>query len=84
MSATQTSILAFISVQRDLSARQAAVYAVIQRHSAICNLDIADELGIAINSVTGRVLELREKGLVEEAYKAHCRTGRLVSYWRAA
>lgn len=41
------------------------VYEIIVQHpEGICNKDIAFELGVPINCVTGRVKELREEGLV--------------------
>lgn len=41
------------------------VYEIILQHpEGICNKQIAIEWGVPINSVTGRVTELREEGLV--------------------
>lgn len=77
----QTSAVAYASLE-DLGERQAAVRNAISTLGAACNQKIADYLGVPVNQVTGRVFELRDKGLVREAYKAvWLPTGRNVIWW---
>lgn len=77
----QTSLLAFKKLE-NIGSKQRACYNVIQREGSASNYDIAKELNWEINRVTPRVKELREMGLVEEAYKAmHPITERTVIYW---
>ena len=77
----QTSAVAYASLE-DLGERQTAVRNAISTLGAACNAKIALYLDIPINQVTGRVFELRDKGLVKEAYKAVWpATGRNVIWW---
>lgn len=78
----QTSLLAFESIKDSLEPKQRQVYNVIKQLKTACNLDIAEYLRLPINSITGRVYDLRELGLVELSHKDVCpKTGRLVIYW---
>ena len=77
-----TSRLAYDSIVESLGARQSDVYGAIKRFGEICNLQIAHELRLPINSITPRVKELRELGLVEEAAKRKSATGRTAIYWK--
>lgn len=48
-----------------------------------CNQELADYLDQPINTVTPRVNELVEKGLVEEAYRdIYQKTNRRVIFWK--
>lgn len=77
----QTSLLAYKSLER-VGAKQRRCYEVIKEKGSAANYDIAHELEWDINRVTPRVKELRELGLVREAYKAlHPITDRKVIYW---
>ncbi len=77
----QTSLLAYRSLER-VGLKQKRCYEVIQRAS-VSNYDIAKALGWEINRVTPRVKELRELGLVEEAYRdKHPITERTVIFWK--
>lgn len=77
----QTSAVAYASLE-DLGERQAAVRNAISTLGAACNQKIADYLGVPVNQVTGRVFELRESGLVREAYRGiWLPTGRNVIWW---
>jgi predicted transcriptional regulator len=79
----QTSIFAYHSLG-DLTPRQAEVLAAIKQHGPIANYDLAMVVWWPVNCVTGRVLELRDKGLVVEAYRGrHKVTGRQVIFWKA-
>lgn len=78
----QTSILAFKNL-KNMGFKQRRCYDVIERLQAACNQEIAKELGWEINRVTPRVMELREFGLVEEAYRdKYPPTNKTVIYWR--
>ena len=79
----QTSLLAFDEVQKTLTNRQAAVFRVIQHSPSICNQEVAEFLGLPINSVTPRVLELRQQGVIWHAGFKNYRN-RKVMVWRAA
>ncbi len=79
----ETSRIAYHSID-NLGERQAQVFEVISKQDRIHNLKIAKILNLPINSITPRVKELREKGLVVEAGKFECpETGRLTIYWTA-
>ena len=80
----QTSIWA-LQALRDLTGRQAAVYNFIRHHGPISNLEIAERIGLPINSITPRVFELRAKGLVREAERGVSPiTGRTVIMWEVS
>lgn len=77
----QTSLLSYRRLER-IGAKQLRCYELIEK-GAVCNWDIADRLHLPINSITPRVNELREMGLVEEAYKdINPATDRKSIYWR--
>lgn len=76
----ETSRLALNSI-RDLGHKQRAVYDAIKRRGIACNLEIADDLRLPINSVTPRTNELVQMRLVQEAKKKRGPTGRLAIYW---
>lgn len=79
----QTSIQAYLNNIDKLGFKQNQVLKVISSKHAVCNQEIAEKLGWAINSVTGRTRELVEAGYVEEAYKdKYPKTNRTVIYWR--
>ena len=79
-----TSLSAYGEAKEKMGAHQSQVHYIIRQKGDISNLDIARLLNWPINSVTPRVKELRDKGLVEEAYRdIHPETGRRVIYWRA-
>ena len=76
-----TSAAAYASLQ-DLGERQTAVLSAIRTLQSACNQKIANYMGIPVNQVTGRVFELRDKGLVKEHRKAiWAPTGRNVIWW---
>jgi predicted transcriptional regulator len=82
MNVRETSVMAYEAIKPTLGEKQAAVLAVIKAKGAICNYDIAQELGISICRVTPRTTELVKGGLVTEAFKAKCKsTNRTVIYW---
>ncbi len=64
----------------NLGQRQMMVYKCLL-DGAKCNLEIAEQLNMPINSITPRTNELVTAGLVREAHKAICKTGRKVMFW---
>ncbi len=88
MSVQATSLQAYDELikSQKLGAHQLAVWAVIQEHpEGMTNLELAGLLHWPINSVTPRVFELREKGLVGEVGRRTCRlTGRQSIAWGIA
>lgn len=76
-----TSSESFRSIT-NLGERQRAVYEVIRRKGQACNLEISDELGLPINSITPRTRELVELGIVEQSMVRRGPNGRQSIYWR--
>jgi len=78
----QTSLSAYQCIREGLGSRQEAVLSIIRRRGAVDTKTICGDLGLPINSVSGRISELQEKGLVKEDHRAPCRkTGHIVTYW---
>ena len=59
-----TSLEAYKILIPELGIRQQQIYDIITEHNHISNLDISRISKLPINSVTPRVKELRDKGLV--------------------
>lgn len=78
----QTSILAYTEVKPKLGQKQAEVLEAIEQIAPASNRMIARHLGWEINSVTPRVLELRVKGKVVQAYIGTERSGRKAIFWK--
>lgn len=77
----QTSREAYWSLN-DLGRRQLMVLSTIRSRGSACNLDIAEELGMPINSITPRTKELVDAGLVmERERRVITKTGRKVIFW---
>lgn len=83
MSVADTSKAAYAEISYQLGPWQMQVYRLLKRVGPMNNLEIAEWLDKPINEITPRVHELREKGLVEEAYKDIGKKGKNVYYWRA-
>lgn len=80
----QTSVSALASLP-NITERQQAVLRVIDTAGPICNKAIAQQLGVPVNEVTGRVFELRQKGQVIESHKDVWQgTGKTVIWWKTA
>ncbi len=89
-----TSLTAYVHLQPNIGAAQAAVYAEFQTHSdlnrlnhewaiGLTNREAAFLLGWDINRVTGRCKELRDVGLVEKHETRLCRvTGQKAIAWK--
>jgi DNA-binding IclR family transcriptional regulator len=85
--ATETRDLSYKEVREGVCPKQAAVLDVLKHKrfftDDMTNNEIAHALGWPINSVTGRVYELREMALVEPSDKRSCRiTGRTCMAWK--
>lgn len=61
-----TSLLAFAEVLENLGERQVQVLKAIDQIEPCNNLMISEHLNLPINSVTPRVYELKNMGLVKE------------------
>ena len=82
MGIVDTSLLAYADIKVELGTRQKTILDVITYLGTCTNLEISKFLGLPINQVTPRVLELREKGCVELDTKRECKvSGRLVMAW---
>ena len=78
----QTSLLAFEGVQATLGRNQKLVLEALEKIGPANNKELAAHLRWQINSITPRVLELRKKRKVEQAYIAKDHSGRQCIYWR--
>lgn len=81
----QTSLLAYEELVKTgkIGKRQAQVLkAMIDHPFPVTNLEISHLTGLPINSVTPRVKELMEKGLVQKAYIK--KDGRPAIAWKVA
>ena len=65
-----TSKEAYDKIVEKLGNKQHQVYKTLLSIEPACNKRIALELNVPVNEITGRIAELRYKGVVEEAYKA--------------
>ena len=79
----ETSLEAYKVLEPELGDRQRTIYNMLKTHPNISNLDISRIMSIPINSVTPRVKELRDKGLVVFSnYKTDRITNRRVMCWK--
>lgn len=76
----QTSLLAYQGV--DLNKNQHTVLEALEEIFPACNKQIAAHMNWPINSITPRVLELRQKGKVVQAYIGKDVSGRRAIYWQ--
>lgn len=85
MPVSQTSILSYYTLEHaKVNALQERIYNLIKGDKSLSNRDIATILGLEICTVTGRVNELAEMGLIVSwAVKKDIRTNRTVKIWRA-
>jgi predicted transcriptional regulator len=85
MPIAQTSILSFYSLDHaKVNTLQREIYNLIKKDKTLSNRDIATILGLEICTVTGRVNELCEMGLIVSwAVKKDLRTNRTVKIWKA-
>ena len=79
----KTSLEAYNVIKPDLGRMQNIIYNIIKMYPNVSNLDISRFLSKPINSVTPRVKELRDRGLVVHwKYKTDRITKRKVMTWR--
>ena len=82
MGVADTSLLAYTDIKSTLGTRQKEILEIIKYLGSCTNSEITRYSGIAINRVTPRVLELRDKGFVILDTKRECKvTGRLAMAW---
>lgn len=79
---TQTSLIAYLDVKTKLGPRHVSVVQALQELGNANNRMLAAQLGWEINRVTPRVLELRQKGKVVQAYIDQDITGRSTIFWK--
>lgn len=77
----QTSLLAYQEAKARLTNTQSQVYRALEEIYPATNKMVAKHLGWEINSITPRMLELRGKRKVVEAYKGKDITGRTAIFW---
>ena len=78
-----TSMLSWYKVMENLGDRQMMVYRALKELKTANNNMIAEHLGIPINQITPRCLELRKMGVVIFYKKDVCPyTKRLSCFWR--
>ena len=83
MSLQQTSLDAYFEVTRTLGERHLQVLNCLNELKEATNLMIAQSLSLPINSITPRVFELRQRGLVVESYRDTCPISkRKAIFWR--
>lgn len=73
---------ALIEDEVHLGAKQSRVFDVIAALGPISNARISAILGVPINRITGRVFELRDMGLVEDAGTELGPYGKHVHVWK--
>ena len=77
----QTSMLAFLTdVKPKLNQKQHEVYRAIEAHGPITNKQLAEVMDRPVNTITPRVLELREKRHIVSCFIAED-GGRRAHYW---
>ena len=81
-----TSIKTYLNeIAPTLGSRQIKVLVVFEKNNArdFTNSELARELEVSINRVTGRVFELRKAGFLEESMRRPCQvTRRTVMAWK--
>ena len=85
MTVSQTSILSYYTLDKaKVNNLQRQIYNLIKGDKTLSNRDIATILGLEICTVTGRVNELVDMGLIVSwACKKDTRTNRTVKIWKA-
>lgn len=82
MNTQATSRHAYALVVQSLGNRQIEVYKKLEEMGGATNNELASELGRQINTITPRMKELRDKGLVREKNKRPCKiTGITAIEW---
>lgn len=83
MNIQQTSLFTYYNeIKPKLGKRQKLIYEALKTRENFTNQEIADHLGLQINTITPRIKELRDAGLVRFACERKCEsTGRNVKAW---
>lgn len=82
MVVADTSFLSYISILEELGKREMEVYSVIAHCGPVSNKQIAKQLELPINCVTGRTNKLVEKGTIKMEGSQICKiTGRAEKTW---
>jgi DNA-binding MarR family transcriptional regulator len=77
----QTSMMAFLTdVKPKLNQKQHEVYRAIEQYGPITNKQLAEVMNRPVNTITPRVLELRQKRHIVSCYIAED-GGRKAHYW---
>jgi DNA-binding MarR family transcriptional regulator len=77
----QTSMMAYLTdVKPKLNQKQHAVYRAIEEYGPITNKQLAEAMDLPVNTITPRVLELRQKNHIISCYVAED-GGRKAHYW---
>lgn len=74
-----TSLDAYNSIVENLGPRQQIIFEALRNNPA-SNKTLAKRLGLEINQVTPRTLELRKKGLVKKMYSEE-QDGHYATVW---
>jgi predicted ArsR family transcriptional regulator len=82
MLATDTSTAAYDSIRDQLSEKQRKVRRALEKFGPMDNEAIARALEWPINTVTPRIKELRELGIVIEAGYTTTKSGRKAHLWK--
>lgn len=78
----ETSAQAYYTILGKLGRKQEEVYLAIKRLGDATNSELSEELGLSINRITPRTKELRDYGLVGEAFRRPCNiTGMMAIAW---
>lgn len=72
----QNSLDTYKSIEANLSPARAKVFRVIESAGVLTRQDITDRSGIPISSVTGRVKEMLEMGVIVEGATVMSATGK--------
>jgi hypothetical protein len=84
MGSADTSLWAYVQATQNLGAKQKEVLDALRFFPDATNRELKEHLHWEINSITPRVGELRDQGLVIDAGIRPCKiTGRRVHAWRA-
>jgi predicted HTH transcriptional regulator len=81
MTARDTSILAYVDIQPELSERQKQVYEALKGLGEANNLMIAQTSGLNINVVTPRINEMVKMEVVKSVGKRKCHFTNRLTYW---
>jgi len=78
-----TSLLAYEKIRPELGSRQLEVFNALSELLYATNTMIAKKVRLPINCVTGRIFELRKKGIVTLSHTSWCPiTRNKAKYWR--